>query len=71
MSIKYNCYFCEVEREMTASWEVCTLNQEEDKDYWKKKPPCEYLDNNCPFYLSKTQAHNIIREVVKRNKCLE
>ena len=34
MSIKYDCYFCEVEREMAASWGVCTFNQKEDKDYW-------------------------------------
>jgi hypothetical protein len=67
MSIKYNCYFCEQERDMGASWMVCTYNQEKDKDYWRKKPPCEDSDNDCPFYLSEEQAYNIIRKEVEKN----
>ena len=68
MSIKYDCYFCETERDMGASWEVCSFNQKEDKDYWTKSPPCEYLDNDCPFYVSKTRAHDMVREEVRKVK---
>lgn len=67
MSIKYDCYFCETERDMGACWEVCTFNQKEDEDYWKKGPPCEYSDKDCPFYLSKEQAYNIVRKEVEKN----
>lgn len=67
MSIKYNRYFCEMERDMGASWAVCTYNREEDKDYWEKGPPCEYSDDDCPFYLPEEQAYNIIRKEVKKN----
>ena len=66
MSIKYNCYFCDTERDMGASWEVCSFNQKEDKDYWMKGPPCERSDKDCPFFLSREQAHDIVREVVKK-----
>ena len=66
MSIKYNCYFCEIARDM-GGLAICTFNREEDKDYWMKGAPCEYSDDDCPFYLSKKQAHNIIIEEVKKN----
>lgn len=66
MSIKYNCYFCKLERDMGASWYICTYHREEDVDYWMKEPPCDYSDNNCPFYCSKEQAFNIIKKEVNR-----
>lgn len=66
MSIQCDCYFCETERDMGASWEVCTFNQEEDKDYWKKRPPCKFSDDDCPFYCSKERAHQIVRKEVKK-----
>lgn len=68
MSIKYNCYFCDTEREMTASWEICTYNKEKDKDYWMKRPLCEFSDKVCPFYITREQAYNIVRKEVEK-KC--
>lgn len=67
MSIQYDCYFCENEREMTASWEICTYNKEKDKEYWQKGPPCEFSDNVCPFYITREQAYNIVRKEVEKN----
>lgn len=67
MSIKHDCYFHETERDMGASWEICTYNKIKDEDYWIKEAPCERSDKDCPYYLSKKQAYEIVRKEVEKN----
>lgn len=61
--VKYDCFFSEIERDMGASWPVCTYNKETDADYWQKFPYCEKHED-CPYYCSKERAFNIIHCMV-------
>lgn len=67
IKVKWSCFFCETEREMTASWPVCTYNKENDPYYWQKSPYCETNDN-CPYYCSKEHAFNIVHNTMNKEK---
>ena len=60
---KYNCFFLDEEREMTAHWYVCTYNKNTDANYWQKGPYCEKHED-CPYYCSKDHAFNIIHGIM-------
>lgn len=59
--VKYDCFFLEEQREMTASWPSCCFNKVNDKNYWQKDPPC--AREECPYYISKEEAYEIIKGI--------
>ena len=63
--VKRDCFFCEVVRDMGASWPICIYNKENDADYWVKDPYCRTKDN-CPYYCSKERAFNIIYNTMNK-----
>lgn len=63
MSIKYNCYFCETERDMGASWSVCTFNKKTNANWWMNSPYCEYHDD-CPYYYPEEKVFDIIHDSI-------
>lgn len=66
-NVKRGCYFLDIEKDIGVTWAVCTYNQNEDEDYWMKDAPCSNSDKDCPFYLTREQAFDIVRKEVEKN----